>query len=97
MAVAFSETNMITCIHKHYSLEQWSQFDEEHPDALRNVAVSCGTSDSDFEKLQDVMAKVNVPFVCIDVANGYSEYVRQSELIFILLYVIIILAVRGAC
>jgi GMP reductase len=41
-----------------------------------NTAVSTGTSDRDFTKLQTLLYKYPdmIQFICIDVANGYSEH-----------------------
>lgn len=74
VAVALAKFRFITAIHKHYTVEEWVDFGNKFPDALPHVAVSSGTSEADFEKLKDITAKVNVPFVCLDVANGYSEH-----------------------
>lgn len=63
-------------IHKHYSVEEWSEWSATHADILPFVAVSSGTSDADFAKVNNIMDAVNVPFICLDVANGYSEHVR---------------------
>lgn len=42
---------------------------------LQSVAVSTGTSDGDFERLGAIMAAVpQVQYICVDVANGYSEH-----------------------
>ena len=37
-----------------------------------------GTSDADFAKVDAIMDVVDVPFICLDVANGYSEHVRTE-------------------
>ena len=66
---------MITCIHKHYSVEEWSAWAESHKEILPYIAVSSGISEEDFQKTSAVLAKVDVPFICLDVANGYSEHV----------------------
>jgi GMP reductase len=65
---------MITCIHKHYTVPEWVAFATNHPDVVPFVAVSAGTSESDFEKLIEIIAVVPVDFICLDVANGYSEH-----------------------
>lgn len=75
MAEAFAASKMIVCMHKHYSVEEWGAWADAHPDILQYVAVSSGTSDADFTKTSAILARVNVPFICLDVANGYSEYV----------------------
>lgn len=63
-------------MHKHYTVAEWSAWAEAHPEALPFVAVSAGTSEDDFQKIQAILAAVPaVPFICLDVANGYSEFV----------------------
>jgi GMP reductase len=74
MAKAFTAFQMFVCIHKHYSLEDWVSFAEENPNLLPYVACSSGTSDSDFELTNAIIDKTKVGFICIDVANGYSEH-----------------------
>ena len=56
-----------TAIHKHYSVEQWVQFGSANPEVLDYVAVSAGTSDQDWAKLQEVIAalpKVTTDHFC---------------------------------
>ncbi len=79
IAEAFAYYKMMSCIHKHYSVEEWEEFAKKHADdeVLNYIAVSSGTSDSDFQKTNDILTKVNVPFICLDVANGYSEHVSK--------------------
>lgn len=67
-------------IHKHYSVEEWSEWSTTHTDILPFVAVSSGTSDADFAKVNNIMDAVDVPFICLDVANGYSEHVRTAHI-----------------
>ncbi len=77
IAEAFGAYKMITCMHKHYTVEEWIRWGEAHPDLLDYVAVSSGTSNEDFEKMNAILASVNVSFICLDVANGYSEHVSS--------------------
>ena len=56
-------------------MEEWAAWGAAHEDILPFVAVSAGTSEDDFNKVAAVLKVVNVPFICLDVANGYSEYV----------------------
>nr|CAB3249841.1 GMP reductase 1-like [Phallusia mammillata] len=75
MAQAFNEHNAFVTIHKHYTIQEWSNFSNEHPECFNNVAMSSGTSDADFEKLVNVSQEVDkVKYICLDVANGYSEH-----------------------
>jgi GMP reductase len=75
IAEAFAQNKMITCIHKHYTVDEWAAWGNSHRDVLPFVAVSSGTSHEDFEKTNAILAQVDVPFICLDVANGYSEHV----------------------
>lgn len=82
MASALSKHKCFTAIHKHYSIEEWIEFKNNHQDVLGFVAVSSGTSDSDWDRLQQILGQnPELKFICLDVANGYSEvfveYVRK--------------------
>lgn len=74
MAKVFAKHQCMVAIHKHYSLDEWARFCEEQPDVVPFVAVSAGTSKSDLEKVDKIIAKCpTVTTICLDVANGYSE------------------------
>jgi len=82
MAKVLASHGCFTCMHKFYSVEQWKEFAREAPEALKHVAASSGTGTGDFERLKAILAAVPaITFICIDVANGYSEhfvmYVRK--------------------
>ncbi|KAB7698382.1 GMP reductase [Plesiomonas shigelloides] len=76
IAAALAGFEMLTAVHKHYTTEQWAAFVAAQPaEVLKYVMVSSGTSDQDFIKLQEVLALSEaLNFICIDVANGYSEH-----------------------
>ncbi|MBW1212792.1 GMP reductase [Pantoea allii] len=76
MAEALAGFNILTAVHKHYSVEEWRTFVQRVPSAvLKYVMVSTGTSDADLNKLIAIMASSDeLQFICIDVANGYSEH-----------------------
>ncbi|AYH49483.1 GMP reductase [Dickeya fangzhongdai] len=76
MARVLASFELLTAVHKHYSVAEWRQFIESTPVAvLRHVMVSSGTSDGDFEKMTQILAlSPALKFICIDVANGYSEH-----------------------
>ncbi|GMI39845.1 hypothetical protein TeGR_g12794, partial [Tetraparma gracilis] len=75
LAAAAAKHQILTCVHKHYSAEEWVAFAAAQPAALGYVAVSAGSSDADFEKVKAVLGMVpEVMFICLDVANGYSEF-----------------------
>ncbi|MDW6005152.1 GMP reductase [Vibrio mangrovi] len=79
MAQALAKYDVITAIHKHYSLQDWKDFVQGAESAtLKHVMVSTGTSDADFTKMQAILAlSEDLMFVCIDIANGYSEHLVE--------------------
>ncbi|XP_047715869.1 GMP reductase 1 isoform X2 [Prionailurus viverrinus] len=75
MAAVMSQHSMFTAIHKHYALDEWKFFAANHPECLPHVAVSSGSGKSDLEKMSSILEAVpQVKFICLDVANGYSEH-----------------------
>ncbi|WP_335965368.1 GMP reductase [Galbibacter sp. PAP.153] len=76
MARVLSQQQIITAIHKHYTVDEWSTFLLDKNDDFYNyIAVSTGTSKRDAEKLSDIAEKhPKLQLICIDVANGYSEH-----------------------
>ncbi len=76
MATALSSKQLFSAIHKHYSLTEWKAFLSNAPKGIENyIAVSTGTSKKDAEKLASILNEnPQLLFICIDVANGYSEF-----------------------
>ena len=76
MATILAEHKLFTAVHKHYSMADWKSFLSSADTSIYNhIAVSTGTSQADGEKLQEILKLNNdLQFICIDVANGYSEY-----------------------
>jgi len=79
MAKALSKNKLFTAIHKHYSIAEWREFLENSPKGIEDyIAVSIGISEHDAKRLAEII-KLNpkLKFICIDVANGYSEYFAE--------------------
>ncbi|MBK7540543.1 MAG: GMP reductase [Candidatus Competibacteraceae bacterium] len=77
MAMALARQGLFTAVRKHYSPEEWEAFSAALPEQgqLMHVAVSTGILDSDLAKLERILARrPELSFICMDVANGYSEY-----------------------
>jgi GMP reductase len=79
MAATLARQGLFTTVHKHYSVEEWGAFvaarRTEDPDLLTYVAVSTGILDSDLAKLDRILERhPELSFICMDVANGYSEH-----------------------
>ena len=76
MAQALAQHGLFTAVHKHYSLEDWSLFLSSQPSSIiDHLAVSTGIGSTDRQQLDLILkAHPSLQFICIDVANGYSEY-----------------------
>lgn len=80
MAVALARHGLFTAVHKHYAPAAWDEFvaglrAENHLDWLAHVAVSTGILESDLAKLDRILERhPDLCFICMDVANGYSEH-----------------------
>jgi len=74
MADKLADLGLFTCLVKTYSVEQLTQyFLETNGTRREHVAMSIGITDDDIEKLNRVMKVAGIKYLCIDVANGYSE------------------------
>ncbi|MFZ1528986.1 MAG: GMP reductase [Ferruginibacter sp.] len=75
MALALAGHKAFTAIHKHYTAEEWKAFIDTAPAGIANhIAVSTGSGENDSAKLNSILeACPSLQFICIDVANGYSE------------------------
>lgn len=70
MARALEQHRMFTCLVKNYDVADLTE--DVNSDYF---AVSTGTNDKDFERLKRILAaRPEINFICIDVANGYSEH-----------------------
>ena len=76
MAKALAEDKLFTAIHKHYSVQEWNDFLQGiSPETYNYIAISTGTGKNDSKKLAEIFeANPLLKFICIDVANGYSEH-----------------------
>lgn len=79
MGKTLAKHQAITCLHKHYSPAHYiSLF--TNPDIVNKQLIfySVGTGHKDIEKMTEVFNQIrqnngNLPNVCVDVANGYTE------------------------
>ena len=72
MAESLHEHRMFTCLVKSYNEEDL--FETVGKIGGNYFAVSTGTSEKDFQRLSRIInAYPEIHFICIDVANGYSE------------------------
>ena len=71
MAHELSKFNMFTCITKQNSPKDWYNNLSSSPGF---TAVSIGTSLNNFQTAKEIINTNGLEFICIDVANGYSEH-----------------------
>lgn len=70
MAKELSKFNIMTCLHKHYSIEELVSFFKEN-----EAFYTLGIKEEDFEKLEKFTSKLKAPkYICLDVANGYTKF-----------------------
>lgn len=76
MATALAEHKCLTAVHKHYTVEEWAAFLASSDESIYDhIMLSTGTSEKDFERISIIIAQhPKLRFLCIDVANGYSEH-----------------------
>ncbi len=85
MAKVLAGMKMFTAVHKHYPIEEWSGFLSLAPRGIENfIAVSSGTGSQDLVTVEEIINNhPRLKFICIDVANGYSEhfvsFVKQAR------------------
>lgn len=74
VAEALSEHRLLTALSKFTSYQEWQKFAVHNAKLLPFVMVSSGSGDDDLSHLQKIIKDVECPFICLDVANGYSEH-----------------------
>ena len=73
VAEKLSEFNMITCLTKQHDVKKLNQY-KNLKSIYKNIALSIGIKKEDFDNLDTVLKEFNfIRFICVDVANGYSE------------------------
>ena len=72
MSLALQKHQLFTTLVKSYHLEDFEGLDSQLD--FRHFAISTGTSQYDLERIDLILKKYKaIKFICIDVANGYSE------------------------
>ena len=77
MSLSLSKQGLFTCLAKSYQpadIFEWLNTSEYKNDLVKAVAVSTGITDVDSERIETILKlSRSIKYVCIDVANGYSE------------------------
>ncbi len=70
MADKLSEYKAITCLHKHYTKQDY----QNHFCNVHSQWLSVGIKNEDLDKIRYIIDDVGfIPNICIDVANGYTD------------------------
>ncbi len=74
IADALSTNDMITCLTKQHDVKKISKYKNLKKN-YQNIALSIGIKKEDFDNLDKILKEFSFfKFICIDVANGYSEH-----------------------
>ena len=79
MAKVLQEQKMITVLRKHYTLDDWKTaigdgVKMKYLSVCTGTGVICDKDAVDYNTMKKVLEKYpDVPFICVDVANGYHE------------------------
>ena len=73
VATALSKFNIMTALTKQHNIDEINNF-SQIKEIFNYVSLSCGTSKESYERLNSIISQhTYIQFICIDVANGYSE------------------------
>ena len=77
IAESLKKEKMLTAIHKFYSLDQWAKSINSNQIDLEHCAVTFGVEEAEnADEFFNYLKKNNLnkpKFICLDVANGYTE------------------------
>ena len=77
IAESLKKEKMLTAIHKFYSLDQWAKSIKSNQIDLEHCAVTFGVEEAEnADEFFNYLKKNNLnkpKFICLDVANGYTE------------------------
>ncbi|EKD75216.1 MAG: hypothetical protein ACD_44C00201G0015 [uncultured bacterium] len=73
MAKALTQHSLLTALSKFMTEKNWIDLKETTPSALNFVMISAGTQKEDLKSLENILKIFPIPFICLDVANGYSQ------------------------
>ena len=77
MSLALAKQGLFTCLAKSYQpvdIFEWLNTSPYKNDLVQRIAISTGITDVDSERIEATLKlSRSIKYVCIDVANGYSE------------------------
>ena len=74
IAETLSDFDMITCLTKQHDVIKLKKY-KKLKSIYKNISLSIGIKKEDFERLDKILKEFSfINFICVDVANGYSEH-----------------------
>jgi GMP reductase len=73
MATALAKHHLMVAIDKFMSLENWQQEFALQSSLDQFVFATTGIGDQDLQNLDRLLKIFDLPFICVDVANGYTQ------------------------
>ena len=76
MSKSISKHGMLTCLHKHYQENELVDF--FNTEQNYHAFYTMGIRDGDIERLNKVKETSDIKNICVDVANGYTNYFQDK-------------------
>ena len=74
VAETLSDFGMITCLTKQHDVAKLKKY-KKLKSIYKNISLSIGIKKEDFQRLDKTLKEFSfIKFICVDVANGYSEH-----------------------
>jgi GMP reductase len=73
VANAFSQHKLLTAVHKFATAKEYRHAIEQNPDIVNYIFATAGSSENDYENLQEILRLSGCNLICLDVANGYTQ------------------------
>lgn len=73
VAKQLANDKLMTAMYKFATQSEWQGLIESTPNIADYAFVSTGTREDDYQNLAALLECLPIKFICIDVANGYSE------------------------
>ncbi len=78
VAEALGIHKLMTAINKFVTEAEWKQWITKHPELCEQIFVTAGSGENDFANLRNIMAISALKFICLDIANGYSQHFIET-------------------
>lgn len=77
VANELADYKLMTALYKFATKSEWQNLITANPNILNYIFISTGIKEEDYSNLCALLEVFPIQFICIDVANGYSEYFSE--------------------